>query len=137
MEKKTITMEISKMITCMMVVTGTTIIISTTTFAQGPDITDSVKIGTQVWTATNLTIASFRNGDMIPEVKSEEDWKKGVERKANFVGGDLLKYWSKCIIELRVEKGKRKAVLVKHRSLPEKELSFEIVNEGIKKRGWI
>ncbi len=68
---------------------------------------------------------------------SEEEWKKGIERKANFVGGDLLKYWSKCIIELRMEKGKRKAVLVKHRSLPEKEMVFEVTSEGIRKKGWI
>lgn len=69
--------------------------------------------------------------------QSEEDWKKGIERETNIVGGDLLQYWSKCIIELKNEKGKRKAILKKHRSLPEKELGFEIRNEGIVKRGWI
>jgi len=35
---------------------------------------------------------------------SEDDWKKGVEREMNIVGGDLFKYWSKCIIELKNEK---------------------------------
>lgn len=68
---------------------------------------------------------------------SDEDLKKGAEKRVNFVGGDLLKYWSKCIIELRNDNRKRKAVLVKHRSLPEKELGFEIKNEGIYRRGWI
>jgi len=68
---------------------------------------------------------------------SEEDWKKGIEREINIVGGDLFKYWSKCIIELKNNSGKRKAVLLKHRSLPEKELPFEIKNEGIFKKGWI
>jgi DNA repair protein RadB len=68
---------------------------------------------------------------------SEEDWKKGVQRETNIVGGDLFKYWSKCIIELKKFGGKRSAVLLKHRNLPEKEMSFEIVNEGIRKRGWI
>lgn len=68
---------------------------------------------------------------------SEEDWRKGVEREMNLVGGDLFKYWSKCIIELKFEKGKRKAVLLKHRSLENKELSFEIKDKGIFKRGWI
>ena len=63
--------------------------------------------------------------------QSEEDWKKGVERETNIVGGDLLKYWSKCIIELKNDRGRRKAILLKHRSLPYKELSFEIKNEGI------
>ena len=71
------------------------------------------------------------------EFLSEEDLKKGVERTTNIVGGDLLKYWSKCIIQLDNERGKRKAVLVKHRSLPVKELTFEITNKGVRKRGWI
>ena len=34
---------------------------------------------------------------------SEEDWKKGVQKEINLVGGDLFKYWSKCIIELKNE----------------------------------
>lgn len=68
---------------------------------------------------------------------SEKDWKKGVEREVNIVGGNLFQYWSKCIIELRNEKGKRKAILLKHRSQPQKELEFEIRNEGIFKKGWI
>jgi DNA repair protein RadB len=68
---------------------------------------------------------------------SEEDWKNGVEREVNIVGGDLFQYWSKCIIQLKNEKGKRKAILMKHRSLPQKEMSFEIRNEGIFKKRWI
>jgi DNA repair protein RadB len=67
--------------------------------------------------------------------QSEEDWKNGVEREVNIVGGDLFQYWSKCIIQLKNEKGKRKVILRKHRSLPEKEMGFEIRNEGIFKRG--
>ena len=68
---------------------------------------------------------------------SEEEWKKGVEREINLVGGDLFKYWSKCIIELKNSGGKRKAILLKHRSLQKKEFNFEIKNEGIFKRRWI
>ncbi len=68
---------------------------------------------------------------------SEEDWKKGVQREVNIVGGDLLKYWSKCIIELKNDGGKRKAVLLKHRNLPKKEMSFDIREKGVFKRGWI
>jgi len=66
---------------------------------------------------------------------TEEEWKKGIERETNIVGGDLFKYWSKCIIELKNEKNKRKAILLKHRSLPFKEMAFEIKNEGIFKKG--
>jgi len=48
-----------------------------------------------------------------------------------------LKYWSKCIIELKQEGSKRRAILVKHRSLPEKEFPFEIKDKGLFKKGWI
>tara|TARA_Y100000310_G_scaffold340429_1_gene436181 strand:- start:3105 stop:3836 length:732 start_codon:yes stop_codon:yes gene_type:complete len=68
---------------------------------------------------------------------SEEDLKKGMKKEVNLVGGYLFKYWSKCIIELQNERGKRNAKLLKHRSLPEKNFSFVIKNEGIFKKGWI
>ena len=48
-----------------------------------------------------------------------------------------MKYWSKCIIELKLENRKRKAILLKHRSLPVKELNFEIREKGIFRRGWL
>ena len=50
------------------------------------------------------------------------------------VGGDLLKYWSKCIIKLeKVGQSIRKASLVKHRSLPEgSSIFFEICENEIK-----
>ena len=68
---------------------------------------------------------------------SDEEIKKGVKPEQNIVGGDLFKYWSKCIIELQEERGKRKAILLKHRSLPQKELNFVIKDKGIFKSGWI
>jgi DNA repair protein RadB len=68
---------------------------------------------------------------------SEEEIKAGKEKQVSMVGGDLLKYWSKCLIELQNERGKRKALLRKHRSLKESELNFYITNDGIKKRGWL
>ena len=66
---------------------------------------------------------------------NEEEWLSGKEAGVNLVGGDILKYWSKCIIELKNKNGKKKAILQKHRSLPSLEFNFEIVNEGIRKRG--
>ncbi len=71
------------------------------------------------------------------EFLSDEDLRKGVKKQFHLVGGDLLKYWSKCIIELQSEGNRKKAILLKHRSLPEKEMSFEIKDKGIFKRGWI
>lgn len=50
------------------------------------------------------------------------------------VGGDIIKYSSKCLIELQTfQGGKRKAILRKHRSIAgEKEALFEIVEDGIR-----
>ena len=67
---------------------------------------------------------------------SEEEWKKGIKPEANIVGGDLFKYWSKAIIELKNENGKKKAILLKHRSMPKKEMSFEIRHKGIFRKRW-
>src|SRR3989344_5889987 len=68
---------------------------------------------------------------------SEEDWKKGIKPEVNIVGGDLLKYWSKCIIELKLVGNRRKAILLKHRSLGQKEMNFEVKDKGIFKKRWL
>lgn len=55
-----------------------------------------------------------------------------AKNKVKMVGGDLLKYGSKCLIELKKDNGKRKVVLIKHRSIKEGgELDFDIVKEGV------
>ncbi|MEM4587981.1 MAG: DNA repair and recombination protein RadB [Nanopusillaceae archaeon] len=53
--------------------------------------------------------------------------------RVEIVGGDLIKYWSKCLIELKIlQNGARMAILRKHRYLPEnKYVKFKIVEEGI------
>jgi DNA repair protein RadB len=66
-----------------------------------------------------------------------EEKESGKQRETNIVGGDIMKYWCKCIIELKNERGKRKAILKKHRSLKEDEFLFEITNKGIYKKGWL
>ena len=71
------------------------------------------------------------------EFLSEEERKKGTKPGVNLVGGDLMKYWSKAIIELKNENGKRKAILLKHRSLPNKEMNFEIRDKGIFRKRWL
>jgi DNA repair protein RadB len=77
-------------------------------------------------------IARKRN---IPVIITNQVYR--WEDSLKMVGGDILKYWGKCLIELVNEKGKRIAYLRKHRSLPEKEIEFEIRNEGVRKRGWL
>ena len=82
-------------------------------------------------------IPVIATNQVYSEFLSEEELKAGKKAEMRMVGGDIMKYWSKCIIELQNEKGKRKLILRKHRSLPEKELTFIIDNAGIRKRGWI
>ncbi len=79
---------------------------------------------------TNQVYAKFETNNQQPTTND------GVtERQVSMVGGDLLKYWSKCLIELKNYNNKRTLILKKHRSLPVKELHFEIINPGIRKRG--
>jgi uncharacterized protein (TIGR02145 family) len=40
-----------------------------------------VKIGSQSWSSKNLSVNTFRNGDSIPEVKTEEEWLKAALNK--------------------------------------------------------
>ncbi|MBI2541948.1 DNA repair and recombination protein RadB [Candidatus Woesearchaeota archaeon] len=53
--------------------------------------------------------------------------------KVNIVGGDILRYGSKCLIELQITpNNNRRLILKKHRSIqPEKEFIFKIVDGGI------
>ena len=55
------------------------------------------------------------------------------ENRIKIVGGDILLYPSKCLLELEsLHNGKRKLILRKHRSIAgEKEAMFEIVEKGI------
>tara|TARA_Y100000310_G_scaffold345226_1_gene462881 strand:+ start:2713 stop:3384 length:672 start_codon:yes stop_codon:yes gene_type:complete len=64
---------------------------------------------------TNQVYSDFDNRDQV-----------------KMVGGDLLKYGSKCLIEVKKLHTGRGLILRKHRSLPEgKELKFNIIEEGI------
>ncbi|QEH42462.1 fibrobacter succinogenes major paralogous domain-containing protein [Chitinophaga sp. XS-30] len=42
---------------------------------KGAQIT-SVKIGEQVWSADNLEVLTFRNGDSVPHARSAAEWEK-------------------------------------------------------------
>ncbi|MFH1641815.1 MAG: DNA repair and recombination protein RadB [Nanoarchaeota archaeon] len=65
---------------------------------------------------TNQVYADFKNKNNV-----------------KMVGGDILKYGSKCLIELKSYKnGIREAILKKHRSINEgKKVLFKIVQNGI------
>ena len=42
---------------------------------------ETVTIGKQVWTSKNLDVDKFRNGDPIPQAKTEEEWGKAGDNK--------------------------------------------------------
>lgn len=51
--------------------------------------------------------------------------------KVKMVGGDIIKYGAKCLIEVEKYRTLRKARIMKHRSLPEqKAVVFEIISNG-------
>ena len=45
----------------------------------GGGASKEVTIGKQVWMTQNLNVDKFRNGDPIPEAKTDEEWKKAGE----------------------------------------------------------
>lgn len=76
-----------------------------------------------------LTIARKKE---IPVVVTTPVYADFVDKaKVKMVGGDILKYSSKCLIELRINgNGTRTAVLTKHRSLPQRDVDFRITEKG-------
>ncbi|MBS3066749.1 DNA repair and recombination protein RadB [Candidatus Pacearchaeota archaeon] len=85
--------------------------------------------------ARNKNIPIIITNQIYYSFLSEEEFQSGKQRDVNMVGGDILRYWSKCLIELQNNNSRRKIILRKHRSLPEKEMEFIIDNKGIRKRG--
>lgn len=78
-------------------------------------------------------LSSIARKKNIPVLVTNQVYTSFENNRPQMIGGDILKYGSKCLIELQpLNQGKRKAVLRKHRSLPsDKEVWFEIVSEGI------
>ncbi len=68
----------------------------------------------------------------IPVLLTNQVYSSFEEKnRVNIVGGDLLNYRSKCLIEMQSAHGnKRNAILRKHRSLPPREIVFEIREKG-------
>lgn len=98
------------------------------------EVSKQMKILVEI--SRNKNIPIIVTNQVYHQFVKMEEFKNGFEKETNIVGGDLLQYWSKCIIELKKDGSRRKAFLLKHRNLPEKELNFVIKNEGIFKSGW-
>ena len=41
----------------------------------------TIKIGTQTWATKNLNVAKFRNGDVISQAKTDEEWEAAGDNK--------------------------------------------------------
>ena len=48
---------------------------------KDPEKYPEVKIGNQIWMTKNLDVDTFRNGEKIPEAKTNEEWKKALVSK--------------------------------------------------------
>jgi len=75
-------------------------------------------------------VAKKRN---IPVLLTSQVYSSMTNEEVKMVGGDMLNYASKCIIELQNINGKHKLILRKHRSIPTKSVDFAIINKGIEK----
>lgn len=102
--------------------------------ARERNSTDLQKVNAQLATQMRI-LAEIARKNKISVLVSNQVYRWEEEEK--MVAGDILRYWGKCLIELVLENGKRTAYLRKHRSLPESSFPFNIVTEGIRKRGWI
>jgi len=56
------------------------VLIAASVFAL-QSIAQTVTIGTQVWMTKNLDVSTFRNGDPIPQAKTDEEWVKAGDNK--------------------------------------------------------
>lgn len=80
------------------------------------------------------TLTEIARKNNIPVLITNQVYQDFEQKdKVNIVGGDLLKYQSKCLIELKKrEDGVRSAIIKKHRSIEEnKEIQFTINNLGL------
>lgn len=50
-------------------------------FVQPVNGFKEVTIGRQVWMAENLSVATFRNGDTIPEAKTRAEWNRAAAQR--------------------------------------------------------
>ena len=86
-------------------------------------------LGTQISYLNEITRRKDIPVLITNQVYASFDEKENIR----LVGGDILKYQSKCLIELQKgHNGIRKAILKKHRSIAEDKVEmFKIVGEGI------
>jgi DNA repair protein RadB len=85
-------------------------------------------LGKQIAALVEITRSKMIPVLITNQVYSDFDNRDSVK----MVGGDLLKYGSKCLIELQKFSSYRGMILRKHRHLPEGNgLNFKIVEKGV------
>ncbi|MBN2881495.1 DNA repair and recombination protein RadB [Candidatus Woesearchaeota archaeon] len=85
----------------------------------------SIQISNLVDIAVNRNIPIIVTNQVYADFENKE--------RVNMVGGDLLRYSSKCLVELKLgHNGIRQAIMKKHRSIEEgKSVMFRITSTGI------
>ena len=80
-----------------------------------------------------LSLLKIAREHKIPVIITSQVYASLESRnKVNMVGGDIIKYSSKCIIELFKQNNVYNAKINRHRSIPEgRTCSFYIVDKGI------
>lgn len=66
-----------KKIKTIITVTGATVLLF---FCGNNVLSQQIKIGSQTWSTKNLDVSSFRNGEAIPEAKTDAEWKAAGEQ---------------------------------------------------------
>ncbi|MEM3127236.1 MAG: DNA repair and recombination protein RadB [Candidatus Woesearchaeota archaeon] len=80
-------------------------------------------------------LAEIARRQNIPVIVTSQVYSDFDQKdKVNIVGGDILKYGAKCLIELQAYRSNhRRAILRKHRSIGEREVIFRIIEKGLEK----
>ena len=72
----------SAIICFLLLITGSLTVHSQSMTDMNGNVYKTSKLGVQEWSASNLNVTKFRNGDVIPEAKTKEEWiKAGADEK--------------------------------------------------------
>lgn len=95
---------------------------------------DNVSLNRELGKQLSVLLSIARTKD-IPVIITTPVYADFIDKsKVKIVGGDILKYSSKCLIEMKINNnGTRTATVVKHRSIPEREIVFRIKEKGFEK----
>ncbi len=84
-------------------------------------------------------LSNLARDKKIPILITAHAYRSRENGEWDAIGGEVLKYWSKVImfIERTGRDSERKAVLIKHRHLPEgRSVKFQITQDGIRPAGF-